>query len=585
MADFIPVVLSGFPLDIFTKRYALHEMETWAEAARRVSRHVSTAEGGESIKVWQEQFYNIISSQHFIPGGRILYGCGRPKGQLLNCYVLPTSDSREGWGDTVKNMIIISGVGGGVGINCSPIRPRGTPIIGTGGTATGSTSLMEILNAAGGVIKAGGSRRAALLFGLNLNHGDIIEFLDKKLDLEQLKNANVSVIFNDNPEDFFKKVKTGQDLELIFRGNTIGKVKAQDILNKVIENSLKSGEPGLLNGYLANKMSNTWYISPLISTNPCGEIWLSAYESCDLGSLNLVKFVKDGEVDYPLLAEVIRIAVRFLDDVLTINNYPLPEIAETCKNLRRIGLGMMGLHDMLLMCGLEYNSDSGLELVDKVLNFIKNTAYQASCDLATEKGPFPLFDREKFCKSGFVKTLKPSIRSMIREKGIRNCALLTIAPTGTTSLVCGVSSGIEPMFSAAVKRKYYVGDHLEEEIVIHPLFKQFVREGKDVKHFQGAHDLSIRDHFEMQRMCQRHVDNSIAKTINLPPETPANILLDLYLEYFPELKGVTIYPEGSRKDQPLTPLPLEEAISYAKEENEENEALSLDSCKDGKCDI
>lgn len=1062
-----PIALQGFALDIFKKRYALHENESFEEACHRVADHMASAEAGENIKYWRDEFYNILSTQCFMPGGRIWYGSGRLKGQLQNCFVLPISDSREGWGEAVKNMIIISGTGGGVGINCSPVRPRGTPIVGTGGVTTGAVSPMEIMNAAGGVIKAGGSRRAALLFCLNLNHGDIVEFLDKKLDQNELKNSNISVVFNENPEEFFKKVKENQDLELFFRGRIVGRVNAKDIWSKLIKNALKSGEPGILNGYLANKMSNIWYIGPLVSTNPCltsetnvlvadgrgnvpigilasegkdvpvfcrnplgeivvrymrhpritgqkipvykvtlddnsivrvtenhkflmssgeyketknlipgeslylltkmeasikdvfpdtnsksqnyfwlkrsdkgsltaehrliasfnfntdiptgyvvhhkdfntqnndpsnlqiiskkdhdklhsqnmvgdnnpmrraakewsiekwnaykqkhsvnntgeknhrflgvtndqikdfalvltkqlgrrfsqkewmdfarinnlpinfskwrkdhlggvyslsvwaaqeskvlegyekldtrlqislkkvrdegyqaevvdnkieitksceacgkqfqipysfresgvcssscankiswkntsirlrrtkgiqeictlkrernrqkqlqvfsdlkfslgrepfqkewgeackkqnvifrlgkkgqafgsfsalkeeaqtynhkiisvefdghedvyngtvdefhnffiggfegvqdngkkkwsylnnlqcGELWLSVGESCVLGSLVLPRFVEGREVNYEELARVIKTSVRFLDNVTSVNHYPLAEIAETCKNLRRIGLGVMGLHDMLLMCGLKYNSDAGLELVDKVMSFIKNTAYQASCELAKEKGAFPLFDTEKFLKSGFIKTLKPSLRSLIRENGIRNCAILTIAPTGTTSLVCDCSSGIEPMFSAALKRKYYVGDKLEEEIVIHPLFKKFIQEGRSVKHFQGAHDLSIKDHFEMQRVCQRHVDNSISKTINLPPGTSESTLSDLYMEYLDSVKGVTVYPENSRENQPLTPIPLEEAIELAKQSSKE-EALSLDACKDGKCDL
>lgn len=583
--EYSPTELQGFALEIFRKRYALHDQETWLEACHRVAGHVASAEVGENISKWKTIFEANLSSQLFCPGGRIWYGSGRPRGQLLNCFVLPTSDSREGWGDTVKEMIIISGTGGGVGVNFSPIRPRGTPIIGTGGTATGATSLMEIVNAAAGVIKAGGGRRGALLLGLNLNHGDIIEFLDKKLNLNELENSNVSVFFNENPEDFFKLIKEDKDFELVFRGKVIGKIKARILWEKIISNALKAGEPGLLNGYLANKLSNTWYINPLVSTNPCGELFMSKYESCCLGSIVLPRFIQtNNEMDWNKLSEVVRNSVRFLDDVLTINNYPLSEIAETCKNMRRIGLGIMGLHDMLLRKGLKYTSDVGLEFVDKVLSFIKNTAYQTSCELAEEKGSFPFFDADKFSKSGFIKTLKPSIRSLIREKGIRNCALLTIAPTGTTSLICNTTSGIEPMFAAAAIRKYRDGDELRQEIVVHPLFKEHILKGKGTRHFQGSYDIKIQDHLEMQRLCQRHVDNSISKTVNLSPGTTVETLSDLYMEYFPELKGITVYPINSREDQPLTPLSLEEAIKVAKEDKGIN-FLIEEKCKSGSCDI
>ena len=306
---------------------------------------------------------------------------------------------------------------------CSPIRPRDTVIHGTGGKATGSTSLMEILDTTGSVMKDGGGRRAALMFGLHIDHGDIQEFLDKKLDLNELKHANCSVIFNRNPEEFFEKVRNNEELELKFNGNVIKKVSAKKIWNKIVSNALKNGEPGILNSYYANKMSNIWYVTELICTNPCGEVWLSAKECCDLGSLVLPRFVTPtGKISWSTLRDTIHTAVRFLDNVLTVNHYPLPEIEEVCSNLRRVGLGITGLHDMLLLCGLKYNSPEGLELVNKVMKFIKNEAYGASINLAAEKGSFAKFDPEKFVRSSFVKTLKPTIRKAILEKGIRNCA-------------------------------------------------------------------------------------------------------------------------------------------------------------------
>jgi ribonucleoside-diphosphate reductase alpha chain len=413
---------------------------------------------------------------------------------------------------------------------------------------------------------------------LDTKHGDIQEFLEAKLDLSELNNANVSVVFSENPEDFFARESNG------------------DVWKKVVANALRSGEPGILNGYYANRMSNTWYIAPLESTNPCGEIWLSAYDCCCLGALVLPRFIQEKSItvdegiretktvfNWGLLESAVHVAVRALDNVLTVNHYPLPRIAETCSGLRRIGLGVMGLHDMLLMMGLRYNSDEGLELVNKTLKFIKNAAYEASIELAKEKGAFPRFDAEKYLKGGFIRTLKPSIRSAIREHGIRNCALLTIAPTGTTSMVQSVTSGIEPMFAPAYRRRYRDGDDLKEEVVIHPLFKRFVEEGRSVEHFQGAHELSMRDHFEMQRVCQGHIDNAVSKTINVPQGTSADELSELYQEYLPHLKGVTIYPDGARENQPLVPMPLSEALEHVGARAVE--AFAQDSCKDGKCDI
>lgn len=576
---------SGFALEIFQKRYSLHEKETFQEACERLAIHVAAAETNGNVMKFRGAFADILKQNLFMPGGRIWYGSGRPKGQLLNCFVAPTGDSREGWGKTFYDLTVICGTGGGLGVNCSPVRPRGSVITGQKGTATGAVSEMECIDAIGERLKAGGGRRTALMLALGLTHGDIVEFLDKKLDLKQLNNANVSVIFDDNPETFFEKVKNDGDLELRFGGKVVGKIPAKKIWDKIISNALKGGEPGLLNGYLANKMSNIWYHTPLICTNPCGEIWLAAYDCCCLGALVLPRFVKGNEVDWDLLKATVTTSVRFLDNVLTVNNYPLPEIKEVCHNIRRIGLGVMGLHDMLLMLGQKYTSASGLEMADKVMERIKTYAYEASIELAKEKGPFPAFDAEKYLKGGFAKTLRPKLRELIREHGIRNCALLTIAPTGTTSLVCDVTSGIEPMFAPAHIRKFRDGDELKAEVVVHPLFKKYIDEGRSVKHFQGAYDLKLRDHFEMQRTCQKHLDNACSKTINVMPGTSAEELSEMYFEFFPDLKGVTIYPEGSREDQPLTPLPLDAALAAAKGDDRVLKSYATDSCKNGVCDI
>lgn len=575
----------GLALEIFQKRYALHDQESFAEACDRVAAHIAAAETNGNVMRYRTEFSALLKSNLFMPGGRIWYGSGRPKGQLLNCFVAPISDSREGWGKAVYDEIVICGTGGGLGINFSPVRPRGSEISGHKGTATGAVSPMEIIDAAGERLKAGGGRRTALMFALALNHGDIIEFLDKKLDLGQLNNANVSVWFADDPEKFFEMVKVDGELELKHRGRTIGTLRAVDVWQKIVGNALKTGEPGLLNGYLFNRMSNVWYHKNIISTNPCGEVGLSEYESCDLGALVLPRFIVNGEIDWKLLKRSVKLGHRFLDDVLTVNSYPLPEIKEACSALRRVGLGIMGLHDMLLMLGQRYGSAEGLETVDRVMNFIKVTAYESSIDLAKEKGPFPAFDAEKFLKGGFAKTLKPSLRDAIRQHGVRNCANLTIAPTGTSAMVCDVTSGIEPMFAAAYERRWRDGDELKVDVVVHPLFGRFVVEGRDVEHFQGAHELSIRDHLEMQRTCQKHVDNAVSKTLNARQGTSMDELSDLFMEYFPELKGVTIYPEGSRSDQPLTPLGIDEALSHVLGSSGAIGQEEGRSCRSGVCEL
>lgn len=555
----------GLALQIFQSRHASHETESWTEACERVALHVSNAEQGEARNEWYRKFQAALEDNLFMPGGRIWYGSGRPRGNLLNCFVVPTSDSREGWGKTVSDTIIISGTGGGVGINFSPTRPRGSKISGTGGTATGAVSEMEMVNSVGDVIKAGGGRRVALMFCLSYNHGDVVEFMDKKLDRDELNNANVSIVFDDDPEQFFRAVRDDLPWPLMHQGRKVGELPARAMWQRVVANALKpregqgGGEPGLLNGYLANKLSNIWYVEPLVSTNPCGEIWMSPYDCCCLGSVVLPRFVAGGRFQWERLRQTIELGVRFLDDVLSVNIYPLAEIQAKCSQLRRIGLGITGLHHMLLELGLGYASAEGLEFVDKLMKFIKHASYEASSDLAKEKGPFAAYDADKFSRSNFVKTLKPTVREKIRRDGMRNCAVNTIAPTGTISMVCDTSSGIEPIFAVAYERRFRRGDELAMEVVLDPMFKQFLSDGRDTAHFLGAHEISVRDHFEMQRVCQKHVDNAVSKTINLPGATSTDELGELYMEFFPELKGVTVYPDGSREDQPLTPLSRDEA--------------------------
>lgn len=552
---------TGLAKTIFDERYTIEEGETWEEASWRLATHVSSVESGEIHRsVVKSEFYDVISKNLFMPGGRIWYGAGRTRAQLLNCFVIPTSDSREGWGKTISDVIVISGMGGGVGINVSPVRPRGAAIKGTGGVSTGAVSLMQMINNVGDVIVGGGGRRMALMLDLNLEHPDLPEFLDKKLDKSELNNANISVVLNEDPKEFIKAVKEDKHIKQYFNGEFYGTISARDVWEKIVQNAWSSGEPGVLNGWLANQENNIHYYKELVSTNPCGEIWLEEYGCCDLGALVLPRFVEDGVFDFELFKYAIQTAVRFLDNVLTVNEYPLPEIKENCNNVRRIGLGIMGLHSMLIKMGIRYSSQEAKDFVDKLMNFLKEEAYETSIDLAIEKGPFKAYSNE-FINSGFSKrALSDEIRTRIAAHGIRNCALLTIAPTGTTGMVSDVSTGIEPIFAPAYWRRFYRptpdgSRQLDKELVINPLWDSV----KDVSLLEGAYDVSPRDHFEMQRIAQAHIDNATSKTINLPADYPVDSLSDLWLEYLPELKGTTFYRAGSRGEEPLEAIPLDEA--------------------------
>ena len=505
------------------------------------------------------------------------------------CFVVPTSDSREGWGKTLSDVIVVSGTGGGVGVNLSPIRPRGFDIKGTGGKTTGSVSLMQMIDRVGDELVGGGGRRLALMLCLDVTHPDIKEFLNVKLNLNQLNNANISVVLSMDTSEFVSAVKEAKDLDLVFAGRATGNtINARELWDTITQNAWKSGEPGVLNGYEANRLSNIYYHKPLVSTNPCGEIWLEEYGCCCLGALVLPRFVYDGQLDWDALDTTIRLGVRFLDDVLTVNHYPLPEIKENCEEVRRIGLGVMGLHTMLLGMGFKYSSPEGRKFIDELFHFIKYVSYDASIQLAGEKGAFPAY-KEEYLDSGFIKTLKRGVRAKIREYGIRNCALLTLAPTGTTSMVAGVSSGIEPLFAPVYYRHYGKANlesnerNIVKELVITPEFEMYGSLA------EGAYDISPRDHFEVQKIVQRHVDNSISKTINLPKDFPAEDLSELWLEYLPYLKGTTLYREGSRGKEPLEYVRLEDAARVVKEEKGvvefNGEDQSSLECPDGVCDI
>tara|TARA_Y100000996_G_scaffold342105_2_gene279518 strand:+ start:20200 stop:22095 length:1896 start_codon:yes stop_codon:yes gene_type:complete len=621
---------------IFKQRYAITANETYEEACLRVAKHVAMAENGSREK-YTERFSKAMVENKFIPGGRIWYGSGRMKGQLLNCFVIPTEDTREGWGKAVNDMLIISGTGGGVGMNFSPVRPRGAPIRGTGGESTGAVSLMEIINQTGEVIKAGGGRRTALMQCLRYDHADILEFLHKKFnkvdvnkdnlvefmnntypnlpkddldrivemysgDFEEvvkslikyqldqrLKNANVSVLVD---QKFFDSIQNDEFVEFEWGGKEMGRVKAKEIWDIIIKNSWESGEPGILNQGFANDMNNIWYHKKLVSTNPCGEIWLEEYGCCDLGAINLVNHIdsETNDIDWDSLADTVTLGVRFLDNVLDVNVYPLKKIEQNCQEVRRVGLGIMGLGHALIKLGLKYNNAEGRKMVDKIFNFIKKRSYEASTYLAAEKGPFPAFDSEKFLESGFCKTLTKGTRAKIREYGIRNCAILTIAPTGTTSIMAATSSGIEPVFSAGYKRRYYASEDdsnervIKEEIVIDPLFKDLYEQNYDLSAFVSAHEIDVEDHLRMQSVVQKHIDNAVSKTINLPNDYPVGKYGSLLLKYGPKLKGTTVYRSGSRGNEPLVPLEIEEAISYLKSQEVEIGAAQSD-CPSGICEI
>lgn len=583
----------GFSAEIFSQRYAFTPEETWEEACSRVARQMATAELPAKQKEYEDKFKNILVNNHFVPGGRIWYNSGRINPQLLNCFVLSNElDSKQGWGNIAREMIITSMTGGGCGIDFSNVRPNGSTV-GSGGQCPGPVSLMKLIDNCAEPVKAGGGRRVALMFSLDLEHPDVMEFLDAKLEKGQLTYANVSVKSNKTTE-FIKAVKGDLDWELSWKGQYKKVIKARELWDKIVRNAHASAEPGFLNWEFVESESNISYIEKLITTNPCGEIALSAYDCCCLGHLVLSRFVVGDDMDWHELANTIRLGVRFLDNVLTVNYYPLHEMKLKSHKLRRIGLGTTALADTLALLGLKYGSAEGNKFVDKLYKFIAKTAYEASIMLAVEKGPFPLCDRTKHVESGFMKRMPKKIRALVQEHGIRNCAILTEAPTGTVSILSGnCSSGIEPMFAPAYERRYWVNNERKTELVLHPLFAEFMKHNKSVDHFVGSHDLSVRDHMEVQRIVQSWTDNAVSKTINMPQDYSIDDMSDIWLEYLPHLKGTTFYREGSRgyvdadgnvQEPPLKALSVEEG-KLRFEENLKEEAARVVDCATGICEI
>lgn len=585
----------GFSLSIFKERYAFTENESWEQFSKRVASQMSKAEAPEKQSQYEEKFYNMIVQNKFVPGGRICYNSGRVNPQLLNCFVLNSElDSKEGWGGITKEMIITSMTGGGCGIDFSDVRPKGSKIGDQKGDCPGPVALMKLVNGCAEPVRAGGQRRVALMFSLDLNHPDIMDFLDAKLTKGELTFANVSIRCH-NSEAFKKAVETDSDWELSWKGQYKKNIKARELWDKIVKNAWLSAEPGFLNWELANSESNIYYIEPLVTTNPCGEIAMSSYDSCCLGHMVLTRFVDDNnEIDYSSLAETVRTAVRFLDNVLTVNNYPLPEMQKKSHQLRRIGLGTTGLADMLAMIGIKYGSEEGNKVIDKLFRFISKVAYESSIMLAVEKGPFPACDRKKHIESGFIKRMPKKIKSLILEHGIRNCAILTQAPTGTVSIVSGnCSSGIEPMFAPAYERRYFVNNERKTETVFHPLFHQFMLENKNVDHFVGSTELSVEQHLEVQRIVQKHIDNAVSKTINMAKDYSLEDMSKVWLKYLPELKGTTFYRDGSRNyvdengvehEPPLKAITLEEAKNRFNNDSELGSEQAME-CPTGICEI
>jgi ribonucleoside-diphosphate reductase alpha chain len=543
---------------VLEKRYLLRDenkelLETPEELIWRVANAIGDTDQEKDI------FYEIMASLRFLPNSPTLMNAGTKLGQLSACFVLPVEDDMTSIFDAVKNAALIHQSGGGTGFSFTNLRPKNDVVKTTGGIASGPISFMEVFNAATNTIKQGGRRRGANMGILRVDHPDIMEFVTCKEDQARLTNFNLSVAVT---EQFMKSVENNEDYDLINpRSNkTVGKLSAKEVFDKIVEMAWKNGEPGIVFIDRINQDNPTPQLGEIVSTNPCGEQPLLAYESCNLGSINLSKHIKDSTISWELLEETIRAGVRFLDNVIDKNNYILPEIEKMTKANRKIGLGIMGFADLLVKLGLRYDSNEALEIAEELMSFINSTARDESSKLGKEKGDFSNFDKS---------VLKENYENM------RNATVTTIAPTGTISLIAGCSSGIEPYYAIAFTRNVLGGKKLFD---VNPLFEEKLKkknlysdeiiervssknsvqdiqelpiELRDV--FVTSHDINPEWHIKMQATFQKFIDNATSKTINFPfSATKEDIAKAYILAYKEGCKGVTVYRDGSRKYQVLS---------------------------------
>ena len=576
--------LDGVRQKVFSDRYALKNKagkaieETPEEMWRRVSRGIATVEKKKDRKKWEDEFYRAMTDFKFVPGGRVLAGAGTGFDvTFYNCFVLPSpKDSRDGILDNLKAMIEIMARGGGVGINLSSLRPKGARVKKVNGFSSGPCNWAELYSlATHDIIQQGGTRRGALMLMLWDWHPDIEEFITVKQDLKRINGANLSVCVSDK---FMKAVKEDADWDLLFpqlddkeydskwdgimdHWKKAGKkvrvyktVKARYLWDLICNAAWRSAEPGVVFMERYNKWYNNWYWNTVNCVNPCGEEGLPAWGVCNLASLNLSAFVKrysvykKGEMDYKALAEHARVAVRFQDNVIDADKYVFEGIEKMQKHgERRIGLGTLGLGDALIKMHLRYGSKESLEVIDKIYGTIRDAAYDESANIAKEKGAFPKINIKKHLKGYFIKSLPDSIKNKIKTYGIRNSVLLQAAPTGSTSLLSGTSSGIEPVYEFEFIRR----DRLGEHHIYHPLYEEWKKKHPNEKradYFVSANDLTPENHVEVQAIVQKYVDASISKTVNAPNTHTVDDVKRLYtLAYELGCKGIAYMREGSRE--------------------------------------
>lgn len=514
---------------VLEKRY-LKNGETADEMFHRVADNIAMAEAEPSRAAWANRFYTMMSNLDFLPNSPTLMNAGRELQQLSACFVLPVGDSMEEIFEAVKNTALIHKSGGGTGFSFSHLRPKNDYVKSTNGISSGPLSFMRVFDIATETVKQGGTRRGANMGILSCSHPDIMEFIEMKATDGVLPNFNISVGITD---EFMEALKCEGDYPLRNprTGEITGHLSAPAVFKRIVELAWKNGEPGVVFLDKINATNPTPHVGTIESTNPCGEQPLLPYEACNLGSINLAHMVKDGSIDHEKLMLTVRLAVRFLDNVIEMNHYPLPEIESVTKSNRKIGLGVMGFADMLIELGVPYNSDAACQVAEDIMELIQIEGHTASINLAVERGSFPNY--------------KGSIYDDVC--GMRNATVTTIAPTGTISMIAGCSSGVEPLFAVSYQKNVLDGKSLTE---VHPSFERL---GHVKGLFVTAHEIEPRWHVAIQAAFQKYTDNAVSKTVNFSHDATVEDIADVFrYAYDSGCKGVTVYRDGSRAGQVLT---------------------------------